>query len=576
MRGPDFDTSATVQFHLLMSRRAAWIAALSALFAGRLLFGLTSEFWAEDETQIYLTGLRYYATGDWPYFGADVVWTMSQIPGALQPLLVGLPLRIAPLPEAPFVLLNLLSFAALCALAAYVCRRLPSLPAWLVWGWLLTAPWTLQFSTHVYNPSYVLPAAVVFFLAFFEAVPALSLGILSPRVAFAMMGAAMTWIMQIHMSWPLLLPYAAVALYSRSTQSTQSTQRTQRSAVSAFSALYIRHATWLVAGAAVPALLLAPTFLEYGLRVGSGGSASNLHVRVVSPASLLVTLAQFFSFASLEINRFVANDNAKRWVFLQEHVWLAPLVVVALAAGVVQPIWMLASWFRRASGRLDWLALRKVVAATVVLVYVSYWFVREEPQAHAFYVVAPIAFVYAAYCWSFIDRPRWRRVAAFALGVNIALHAGLAWTQASQHSLYTNRDVIATAIRQKEPQMFGHRRPFALAAGPRALDDPSRPYHMTDLTVDEATVSLAVGRSAVWHVTVTNRNPRVAFRNLIYVATYVDGEGREVQRHEDVIKDVLQPGESRRFTVVDTIVAAPFQHATFVIPAAEALLPSRP
>jgi hypothetical protein len=124
--------------------------------------------------------------------------------------------------------------------------------------------------------------------------------------------------------------------------------------------------------------------------------------------------------------------------------------------------------------------------------------------------------------------------------------------------------------------MFGHRRPFALAAGPRALDDPSRPYHVNDLTVDEATVSLAVGRSAVWIVTVTNRNPRVAFRNLIYIATYVDGEGRDVQRHEDVIKDVLQPGESGRFTVVDTIVAAPFQDATFVIPAAEALLPSRP
>ena len=29
------------------------------------------------------------------------------------------------------------------------------------------------------------------------------------------MGAAMTWIMQIHMSWPLLLPFAAVAVYMR-------------------------------------------------------------------------------------------------------------------------------------------------------------------------------------------------------------------------------------------------------------------------------------------------------------------------------------------------------------------------
>ena len=189
--------------------------ALGALFLGRLAFGLTSEFWSEDETQIYLLGLRYYATGHWPYFGADVVWTMSQIAGALQPLLVGVPLRIAPVPEAPFILLNLLSFAALCGLAAYITRREPTLPRWLVWGWLLTVPWTLQFSTHVNNPSYVLPAAIVFFIGFFEAVPALSLGVAAPRLAFFGMGAAIAWIMQIHLSWPLLLPFAAIALLMR-------------------------------------------------------------------------------------------------------------------------------------------------------------------------------------------------------------------------------------------------------------------------------------------------------------------------------------------------------------------------
>src|SRR5918993_4276800 len=136
--------------------RPVWLAALAALFIGRLAFGLTSEFWSEDETQIYLMGLRYYATGEWPYFGPDVVWTRTGIAGALQPLLVGLPLRLAPIPEAPFVLLNVLSFAALSALAWYICRRLASLPRWLVWGWVMTAPWTLQFSTHVNNPSYVL------------------------------------------------------------------------------------------------------------------------------------------------------------------------------------------------------------------------------------------------------------------------------------------------------------------------------------------------------------------------------------------------------------------------------------
>ena len=57
-----------------------WALVLVALFFFRLLFGLSSEFYFEDETQIFLLGLRHYTTGHWPYFGPDVVWTKSEIP----------------------------------------------------------------------------------------------------------------------------------------------------------------------------------------------------------------------------------------------------------------------------------------------------------------------------------------------------------------------------------------------------------------------------------------------------------------------------------------------------------------
>src|SRR5207344_559780 len=93
-------------------------------------------------------------------------------------------------------------------------QRLPRLPRWLVWGWLMTLPWTLQYSTHIVNPSYVLALALAFFIGFFEATPAFRLGVIPEPLAFAVMGAATTWVMQIHMSWPLLLPYAALAWLS--------------------------------------------------------------------------------------------------------------------------------------------------------------------------------------------------------------------------------------------------------------------------------------------------------------------------------------------------------------------------
>src|SRR5438477_457391 len=299
-----------------LPRAPGWALLLAALFAFRLWFGLSREFFFEDETQIFLIGFRYYATGEWPYFGPDVVWTKSEIPGALQGVLVGLPLRAAPYPESPYVALAILSFGALCLFAWYVGAHHPDVPRWLIWGWLFTIPWTIQFSLHLINTSYILPAALVFFVGVFESLPALS-------------------------------------------------------------------------------------------------------------------------FASLEINRFVATDAPKRLEFFQRHLWLAPLAIVVGVAGVVQPLWMFVDWarparWREAPTRRRWNAVRLFLAGAVLLVYASYFFVVEPAQAHAFYVLAPIAFLFAAYWWRLVDSPRARQVAAALLALGILYHAGLAWAQAPE------------------------------------------------------------------------------------------------------------------------------------------------
>jgi len=552
------------------AKQATLLAALAlvAAFAFRLMFGLSSEFFFEDETQIFLIGLKHYATGDWPFFGGDVVWTKSEIPGALQGLLVGGPLRLVPLPESPFVLLNLLSFATLAWLAWYATRRLPWLPRWLVWSWFLTIPWTLQFSTHIINPSYVLPGAIVFFIGFFEAVPTFSIGVISPAAAFFMMGAGVTWVMQLHMSWPLLLPYSAWALWSR---------RAER--VSRGWGSLTRAAGAYVAGALVPGLLLLPTMMKYGRSGGSGGVFRNLHIGWVNPWMAVTTLARLLSFASLEINRFIATDGAKRLEFFSRHPWIVPLAAIVWIAGVVQPLWMLFEMCRsadrwpQAEGREQWRAMRWLVALSVVMVYGSYWFVMEPPQAHAFYVLAPPVLCLAAYCWTFVDSPRWRVAAAAIVAANIAFHVGLAVAQAPEKSLYKHRDVILSAIQMKRPDMFGHRRVFAIDAGPYTLSadiphDPGR-----DIVVLSQAYSRRWGSAVHWTVTIANTNPRVAYRDLLYLATYRTASGRTIERHE-YIKDIFKACESRVVDLNDGYVGVPFEDASFGIVTAEALVPS--
>jgi hypothetical protein len=215
-----------------------------------------------------------------------------------------------------------------------------------------------------------------------------------------------------------------------------------------------------------------------------------------------------------------------------------------------------------------------LLAASVLLVYASYWVVMEPPQAHAFYILAPIAFMFAAFWWTLVDSPRARQIAAGVMVLSVAFHAGLAWAQAPEVSLYRNREVVATAVRLKEPEMFAHRRDFAVDGGPIALSDPSRPYDPTrDFQVLESAYRAGPGRSLHWTITVLNRSAVVAFRDPLYVATYLDDRDAIVDQRHERLKDIFQPGETRTIELNDGFAGPPFTKARIQIVAAEALLP---
>ena len=199
----------------------------------------------------------------------------------------------------------------------------------------------------------------------------------------------------------------------------------------------------------------------------------------------------------------------------------------------------------------------------MLLVYASYWFVMEPPQAHAFYVLAPIAFMFAAFWWTFVDSPRARRIAAGVLVLNVAFHAGLAWAQGPELSLYKNRDVVATAVRLKEPEMFAHRRDFAIDGGPAVALRSVAPLR-SDARLPGARVGVP---RRVRGARCTGRSPCataarvVAFRDPLYIATYLDERGDVVDERHERIKDIFQPGETRTIELNDGFAGPPFAKA---------------
>ena len=424
-----------------------FILALAFLF--RLTFGLCLDFWTgvEDEKQIYLIGLKFYTTGAWPYFGPDVTNSI-QIPGALQGLLIALPLQILRIPEAPYILLNILSFSALCFFAWYICKRLPQIPRWLVWSWILTAPWTLGLSTHLHNRSYILPGAIVFFVSVIETYPFLSRGLIPLRWANFMMGLALFWIMQVHMSWVLLIPYIALSFYFQF-------RTTGKKLLSSL--------MWFACGAIITGSLIVPTLVKYGW-AGIGGTNETIQLNRENLFGYLNIvegiLARFLSFASFELPRFIGRSTATRLDFMKENPWLIPFIIFLTLVGILQVLAMCVLWFKNEHSQKDWKAIKYFTLGTVALLYISFLFSMKSPLSGTFYVTLPIAMLYSLYCWSeFLKKKRWQKFALVVIISGVVFHCGLAVHNYSRVSMYVDRHRMVEALKAKDYHMVGERRP---------------------------------------------------------------------------------------------------------------------
>jgi hypothetical protein len=415
-------------------------------FPIRFIFGICSEFWFDDEVQIYLIGVKFYAGGYWPFFGPDVIYTSSQIPGALQGLLVGLPFYILPIPESPYILLNILTFISLFFLAYYVKKyHTPDIPEWFLWIWIYTAPWVMNFSTHVVNPSYVLPAAILFLVSFLETMPSMRKGFINYRLSFLFMGFSLFWIFQLHMSWILLLPFICISFYF--------TLKNRRYP-------HLVTSIYFLAGCLISASLVIPTFLKYGFASGSGNTSSNVIFNLANAGEILTIPIRMFSLASFEVSKFIGGDTKERILYLTENIWAAPFNIFAMIIGGVQMIWLTISLFRK-NNLQGWKTIRILMVFAIIITYISFLFSVKGPSTHTFYLMLPLAMIYSFYCWHPSFKKKCINVLAgiFILS-SLIFHVSLGLYNYKFHSMYMNRKSPLEAIVTKNFFALNNRRSF--------------------------------------------------------------------------------------------------------------------
>lgn len=435
-----------------MSFRVKFILLFLFLYAFRVAFGLSKPFFSPDELQTYLIGLKCYTEGIWPFFGPDLIVTetgfYTQIPGALEGLLLGLPFYFLPIPEAPFLFLNLLTTSALALLSWYLSKRLKEIPFFFIFPWLALLPWNLHESTNPINPSFLLIGSSLFFIGFLEALPGISLKWLKPNTAFAWMGFGLFWNMQFHFSWVLLPPFILGALILRWRKG---------------SAGCVKEGLALAAGGALPLAFLIPTLVKYGLSQGAGGMALSVGFNRDNFLSFFTILARYLSLPCFELPRFIALSSETRWAFFKENPWLAPPGFFLILLGLVQPFVLLIwGWFKDPKHK-DAKSITRLTFLGLLWVWMSFWFTSKEPAAHMYYILLPLVAVHSFYIGSRLARDRrWRLFGIACIMANLWFTTGYVARMMKTQSLYTNRAQVEKAIQEKNYRVLGERRPGSI------------------------------------------------------------------------------------------------------------------
>ena len=439
-----------------MSNRNKIILLLVFLFVFRTLFGLSLTFFGSNEIendalQTYLIGLKSYTTGTWPYFGPDQYNLetnfQSQIPGALEGLVIGLPFYLLPIPEAPFIFLNLFSLSALVLLAWYITRRLPELSFSFVLTWIALLPWTLNRSTHVFNPSYLLLGSVLFFVGFLETLPGFSLKRISTLLAFAMMGFGMFWNMQFHGSW-VLLPIFTLGTFLW--------RRKRRVGTAGLEIL------GFLAGAAMPLGLLLPTFIQFGFHHGSEGF-SQVAVRF-NPGNFkefFTILARYLSLACFEMPRFLGSGTGERKAFFDGLLWLVPPALFLTLVGWIQPfVLLIYGWFKD-KRHPEAFFIQCLTLGSLLWVWFCFWFTTTGPAAHMYYVFLPLIVVSFFFILRRLSpRKGWRNFGLICLVASLWFQSGFIYRNLTKGgSLYSNREKIVQALSKKDFRLLAERRP---------------------------------------------------------------------------------------------------------------------
>ncbi len=257
------------------------------LLVFRIFLGIQINFSHEDYKQIYLIGLENAFSGDWSFWGPDVIWSKTRLPGAMQGLLAGIPLRLTKHQYSPIILSNIIAFAGLVLLAFYAKRRFPNLSLYFLLALFLLFPFGLFNGVVLLNTSYLIFSGAILFIAVFELFIYRNDLLLNSWLYFFALGFSLMFTYQLHLTWVVFIPFIFILFYLEWRRNPDK---------------WWRLISYFALGCIISGITLLPTLLTYG-NVIMTGSGENISLHLKKTFAIFDISVRYLGMATIDINQ---------------------------------------------------------------------------------------------------------------------------------------------------------------------------------------------------------------------------------------------------------------------------------
>lgn len=409
------------------------------LFLFRLFLGIQINFSHEDYTQVYLIGLENAFSGNWSYWGPDVVWSKTRLPGAMLGFLVGIPLRLTENQYAPIILSNLISCFGLILLSFYAKRRFPKLSIYFLLALFLLSPFMLFNGVVLLNTSYLIFSGAILFIVVFELFIYRNDLLWDVGYYFLALGIALLFTFQLHLSWVMFLPFVLVLFYFEWSRYPKQTWR---------------NLSFFSIGCIIAGLTFLPTLFTYG-SVMLSGSGDNIHMDIRRMGRIVDLFIRYAGVATVDINQklnFIELFTAKGWMAVA-LVWSCKIFSLFQFIGFCISFYYLKKndEFRNA-GLLLFL--------TLVMALGLYMVSNKHLEMRTYILLYPVPIWLALFAYNYLVEYRYIRSILYALLTLLLVTSfGIAMTNFNgPYSFQSVESKIENAIQHKSAGEFAIRR----------------------------------------------------------------------------------------------------------------------